>query len=101
MFQTRGNRGARHEPWPPKPAVTRTLSFHPNGKLAFQVPPESKPGSDEYLSDPARPVPYRPRPITPTYPGREWQEWMVEDQRFTQHRPDVLTSETEPLEADV
>ena len=34
------------------------------------------------------------RPI----PGPEWQVWMVEDQRFTHHRPDVLTYETEPLE---
>jgi len=54
-----------------------------------------------YVSNPANPVPYRPRPVTPTYPGPEWQVWMVEDQRFTQHRPDVLTYETEPLEEDV
>ena len=56
---------------------------------------------DEYVSDPANPVPYRPRPVTPTYPGPEWQVWMVEDQRFTHHRPDVLTYETEPLTEDV
>ena len=60
-----------------------------------------KPTFDRYVSDPAKPVPYRPRPVTPTYPGQEWQVWMVEDQRFTQHRPDVLTYETEPLEEDV
>ena len=57
--------------------------------------------SDEYVSDPANPVPYRPRPVTPTYPGPEWPVWMVEDQRFTHGRPDVLTYETDPLTEDV
>ncbi len=101
MFQTGSNQWVRHESWPPKRAVTRRLYFHPNGKLAFEAPAEPNPASDEYTSDPARPVPYRPRPVTPTYPGPEWQTWMVEDQRFTQYRPDVLTYETAPLEEDV
>src|SRR5262249_41819311 len=81
--------------------VTRKLYFHPNGKLAFEAPAQTKPSFDEYVSDPTSPVPYRPRPVTPTYPGQEWQVWMVEDQRFTQYRPDVLTYETAPLEEDV
>jgi uncharacterized protein len=101
MFQTGRNRWVKHDRWPPKEAVTRKLYFHPDGKLSFDAPPQSKSAFDEYVSDPAKPVPYRPRPVTPTYPGREWQEWMVEDQRFTQHRPDVLTYETDPLEEDV
>ena len=49
------------------------------------------------MSDPANPVPYRPRPISPTYPGPDWPKWLVQDQRFVDHRPDVLTWETEPL----
>jgi len=101
MFQTGSNKWASHDRWPPKSSVTRKLFFHPNGKLSFDAPAEARAEFDEYVSDPARPVPYRPRPVTPTYPGREWQEWMVEDQRFTQHRPDVLTYETDPLEEDV
>jgi uncharacterized protein len=101
MFQTGSNKWVEHERWPPKTAVTRKLYFHPDGKLAFAAPPETVPAFDEYVSDPAKPVPYRPRPVTPTYPGKEWQVWMVEDQRFTQYRPDVLTYETEPLEEDV
>jgi putative CocE/NonD family hydrolase len=101
MFQTGSNKWVSHDRWPPKGSVTRKLFFHPNGKLAFEPPAESGSAFDEYVSDPAKPVPYRPRPVTPTYPGREWQEWMVEDQRFTQHRPDVLTYETDPLEEDV
>lgn len=101
MFQTGTNKWVPHEHWPPKTAVTRKLYLHPYGKLAFAAPPEPKSAFDTYISDPAKPVPYRPRPITPTYPGPEWQVWMVEDQRFTHHRPDVLTYETEPLEEDV
>src|SRR5205085_5880164 len=77
------------------------LYFHPKGTLSFEAPAQTAPAFDEYVSDPAKPVPYRPRPVTPTYPGQEWQVWMVEDQRFTQHRPDVLTYETEPLEGDI
>ncbi len=50
---------------------------------------------------PANPVPYRPRPVPPTYPGPEWKVWLVQDQRFVDHRPDVLSWETEPLAADV
>lgn len=101
LFQTGSNKWVEHEHWPPKSVTTRKLYFHPHGKLAFQPPPDGEPAVDEYVSDPAKPVPYRPRPVTPTYPGPEWQVWMVEDQRFTQYRPDVLTYETEPLEEDV
>jgi putative CocE/NonD family hydrolase len=101
MFQTGSNKWASYESWPPKTAVTRKLYLHPHGKLAFAAPAESEQAFDEYVADPAKPVPYRPRPVTPTYPGPEWQLWMVADQRFTQYRPDVLTYETEPLEQDV
>ncbi len=102
MFQTGSNRWVRHDRWPPKKASPRKLYFHPEGKLAF-TPPPAQPGRnfDSYLSDPAHPVPYRPRPVTPTYPGPEWRVWMVEDQRFVHNRPDVLSWETEPLKEDV
>jgi putative CocE/NonD family hydrolase len=99
MFQTGSNKWVNHETWPPKGTASRKLYFHPRGKLAFDPPSDS--GEDEYVSDPTKPVPYRPRPVTPTYPGREWKEWMVEDQRFSQHRPDVLTYESEPLSEDL
>jgi hypothetical protein len=46
-------------------------------------------------------VPYRNRPITPTYPAPAWTTWLVQDQRFVEHRPDVLTWQTDPLTEDV
>jgi putative CocE/NonD family hydrolase len=101
MFQTGTNRWVSHAAWPPKGAVAKKLYFHPKGKLAADPPADEKAAFDEYESDPAKPVPYRPRPVTPTYPGREWKEWMVEDQRFAHQRPDVLTFETDPLTEDV
>jgi putative CocE/NonD family hydrolase len=101
MFQTGTNKWVPHKAWPPKEAVKRAYYFHADGKLADYLPGEARGACDEYLSDPAKPVPYRPRPVTATYPGREWKEWMVEDQRFTQGRPDVLSYETDPLAEDV
>jgi putative CocE/NonD family hydrolase len=102
MFQTGTNKWVSHDRWPPKNAVERKLYFQANGKLGFDPPPAAaRDAFDRYTSDPARPVPYRPRPVTPTYPGPEWKVWMVEDQRFTHHRPDVLSYETAPLEDDV
>jgi hypothetical protein len=55
------------------------------------------------VSDPAKPVPYRKRPIEPTYypKGSGWYTWLLEDQRFVQDRGDVLSWETEPLIGDV
>jgi putative CocE/NonD family hydrolase len=103
VFETGSNRWVSHKHWPPRPGVQeRKLYFRASGKLSFEPPPAG-PGRrfDSYLSDPAHPVPYRPRPVTPTYPGPEWQVWMVEDQRFVHQRPDVLSWETEPLTEDV
>jgi putative CocE/NonD family hydrolase len=101
MFQTGANKWETYDAWPPKNAAPRKLYLHPNGKLAFTAPAASDKPADEYVSDPANPVPYRPRPVRPTYPGLEWPVWMVQDQRFTHGRPDVLTYETEPLAEDV
>ena len=46
-------------------------------------------------------MPYRKRPISPTYPGPAWKQWLVEDQRFVDNRPDVLTFATEALTEEV
>jgi uncharacterized protein len=59
--------------------------------------------NDSYISDPAKPVLYRPRPIESTYypKGSGWSTWLVDDQRFVQGRPDILSWETEPLDQDL
>jgi hypothetical protein len=79
----------------------RSLYLHDSGKASFDAP-ASAPGFDEFVSDPARPVPYRPRPVEVTYgPGSRWSQWMTEDQRFVTDRPDVLSWETDPLADEV
>ena len=99
-FETGSNRWRTWDSWPPRQATARKLYFHAGRKLSFD-PPTDATASDSYISDPANPVPYRPRPVTATYPGPEWPVWLVQDQRFVDHRPDVLSWETAPLTDDV
>jgi putative CocE/NonD family hydrolase len=91
--------------WPPKSsAAAKNLYFRADGRLSFEPPAETAEGAfDSYLSDPAHPVPYRHRPIQATYfpYGSRWSTWLAEDQRFVDDRPDVLSWESAPLEADV
>ena len=85
--------------WPPKNgAAQRSLYLRSNGKLSFDAPVRDA-QFDEYVSDPAHPVPYRPRPIEQTYDerGSRWRTWETEDQRFVHDRPDVLSWATDPL----
>ncbi len=98
-FQSGSNTWHTYSEWPPQSAKNRNLYFHADGSLSFDPP--SRPGSVSYISDPANPVPYRPRPISPTYPGGDWRTWEVEDQRFVDHRPDVLSFVGKPLESDL
>jgi putative CocE/NonD family hydrolase len=101
VFEMGSNKWNTFDAWPPKASEMRKLYLHPNGKLRFESPADAEKPADEYISDPANPVPYRPRPVRPTYPGPEWPTWMVQDQRFTHRRPDLLSYETEPLTEDV
>lgn len=102
-FQTGSNKWESYDEWPPRRGGTeRKLYFHESGRLSFEPPrKEGAQEFDGYISDPAHPVPYRMRPIEPTYPGPGWPAWLVEDQRFVHLRPDVLSWETEPLAEDV
>jgi uncharacterized protein len=99
-FRPGTNSWQRHEAWPPKRGVaSKTLFFQPNGKLSW-TKPTAPGGAESFVSDPARPVPYRARPIVPLYGGQPqstWPLWQVDDQRHSHHRPDVLSFETEPL----
>ena len=98
-FRTGKNEWVRHDAWPPKRDIAdRKLYFQANGKLSFDPPAASGDAFDSYVSDPANPVPYRPRPIEVR---SGWTTWLVEDQRFVDHRPDVLSWVSEPLKEDV
>lgn len=102
-FESGANTWVRNDAWPARAQVIhRKLYFRENRGLSFERP-ASKPAFDAYVSDPANPVPYRSRPIQPTYyaKGSGWYTWLLQDQRFVDHRPDVLTWQTPPLENDV
>ena len=102
-FQTGANKWESYDSWPPKKQYAqKALYFHANGMLSFDPPTETGEAFDQYVSDPAHPVPYRTRPIEPTYGrGSRWYTWLTEDQRFVQDRPDVLSWESETLTQDV
>ena len=76
----------------------RSLYLLPGGRAGFAAPTAE--GFDEYVSDPAKPVPYLPRPVR-FADGDAWRRWLVTDQRFIADRPDVLSWVTEPLTAPV
>ncbi|MGE0439286.1 MAG: CocE/NonD family hydrolase [Gemmatimonadales bacterium] len=103
-FRPGDNTWERHDAWPPRSGVTeRQLYFAPGGRLTW-TRPNAVAGVDAFVSDPARPVPYRTRPIFPLYggqPASTWPLWQVDDQRHSHLRPDVLSFETETLDADV
>jgi hypothetical protein len=102
-FQSGANRWRAYAAWPPPEAKPIKLYLHADGTLSFDRPqtPKTGKGYREYVSDPANPVPYRARPISPTYPAGDWRTWEVADQRFVDGRPDVLTFVSAPLEHDL
>ncbi len=107
-FETGRNTWERYDAWPPKAGIAmRKLYTSDSGVLSPFVPGGTSSGAtaegfDAYVSDPAHPVPYRHRPIPPTYsPNSGWTQWLVEDQRFVDLRPDVLSWSTPPLGDDV
>jgi hypothetical protein len=103
-FETGTNRWERLPNWPATgddgkidPA---SLFLLPNGKLGFNPAPAAEPGYDEYVSDPAKPVPFLPRPILQGEDGyHDWQTWLVRDQREASCRTDVLTYTSDVLTA--
>lgn len=100
VFETGTNQWRTFDQWPPKGKAAR-LYLHPEGKLAF-TPPTHGMETTEFISDPEKPVPYAPRPNwaidydNPTSIAR-WRRWLVEDQRFVDGRPDVVTWVSDPL----
>ena len=101
VYDAGANEWRSFDRWPPKEAEHRRLYFRAGGVLSFD-PPSTEAGVDSFVSNPAHPVPYRPRPVERTYsPTSRWRRWETEDQRFVDGRPDVLTWQTAPLAADV
>ena len=96
VFETGTHQWRRFDAWPPKQVVARTLYFQAAGGLAFGPPGEGVDAYDEYVSDPAKPVPFTME-VTTDYP----RSYPVHDQRFAASRPDVLVYEAAPLEEDL
>jgi putative CocE/NonD family hydrolase len=103
VFESGTNQWRQFDAWPPKAAQTKKLYFRQAGGLSFSPPtdgtnerrrPEVNYEFDQFLSDPAHPVPY----TEATAPAMT-REYMTDDQRFASRRPDVLTYQTEVLTA--
>ncbi len=78
------------------PVPSRPLYLKAGGGLSFEAPADKSAKFDEYVSDPMKPVPYRPRPVDAA-DSMGWRTWLITDQRFVDGRPDVLTYVSEPL----
>ncbi len=92
-YATGANRWEESPKWPM--GAAKPLYLGENFSASFTAPTAS--GHDDYLSDPAKPVPFLPRPIDMHNPT-QWRPWLVRDQRFVSDRPDVLVYETTVLE---
>jgi putative CocE/NonD family hydrolase len=101
-FETGSNKWLRLPSWPAgcpngceiKPTP---LYLNPGLKASLSAPSSSSLTFEEYISDPAKPVPFRARPIDAT----SWSRWLVDDQREQSGRPDVLAYKSEVLTAPV
>jgi len=96
VFETGADRWHFVDAWPPRGTSATDLYLREGNALSFDAPPAAPRAFDQYVSDPARPVPYTDA-ITHWYQNG----FMVEDQRFASRRPDVLVYTTPPLERDL
>lgn len=100
-FQTGSNEWKSYTEWPPADATITKLYAGPNHSCSF-TRPSSASGEVSFVSDPAKPVPYRALPIEATYGhGSRWRPWQVEDQRFVYTRPDVVSFVMDTLTQDL
>src|SRR5271165_4218 len=107
-FETGTNRWLRMPAWPAAGenggSVSPTpLYLHAGQRLGFEAPAAGEAPFEEYVSDPAKPVPFRARPVQPVgYDnGSTWRQWLVDDQREASGRPDVVAFVSEVLSAPV
>jgi putative CocE/NonD family hydrolase len=94
-FESGSNKWQKYDSWPPATVKNVSLYLNENNSLSFETSNASD-GFDEYISDPAKPVPFTSE-ITTDVP----KTYMVEDQRFAAFRPDVLVYKTDVLENDI
>jgi putative CocE/NonD family hydrolase len=92
-YETGTNAWRKLSRWP-LASPTTPLYLRPNGALGWDAPTGG--GFDEYVSDPAKPVPYVPRPVR-FEDGDAWRRWLVSDQRGVADRTDVLVYQTDVL----
>jgi uncharacterized protein len=102
-FETGTNTWRRLPSWPAGCASGCTVRQTPlyllsGSKLGYEAPKAAQSAFDEYVSDPAKPVPYRQRPVGPAS-SEGWANWLVNDQREASTRTDVLTFVSEVLRA--
>jgi uncharacterized protein len=96
VFRTGADRWDGYDSWPPKGSSPVALYLHPNGKLSF-TPPSAGSAFDEYVSDPAKPVPVVERIENNGMP----RDYITADQRFASRRPDVLAYQSDVLTEDI
>lgn len=96
IFFTGENQWRKFSNWPAKETVPTQLYLHPKGNLSFKANANSKESFHEYISDPAKPVPY-----TEDIHFRRTREYMTDDQRFAARRPDVLVYQSAVLTEDI
>jgi hypothetical protein len=96
MFETGANKWRQFDHWPPPETKQASLFLQADGGLSFDTPPASGSSFDEYISDPAKPVPF-----TESIAIGMTRNYMTDDQRFAGRRPDVLVYRTDVLEDDV
>ena len=96
MFDTGAKQWRKFDHWPPGDVTSRSFFFRGGGRLLGEPPPPGREACDEYVSDPAKPVPFTEE-ITTLVP----RAFMTDDQRFAARRPDVLVYQTPPLEEDL
>jgi putative CocE/NonD family hydrolase len=114
VYNTAENRWEYFEDWPSAceqgcPTALKPLYTTANFSLSFDAPTDPNARGDTYTSDPAKPVPFMPRPILHPYLELwttlkgyiPWSQWLVNDQRFVDDRPDVLVYETPVLTSPI
>lgn len=103
-FQTGSNTWKRYSHFPPRESALTSLHLQGAGALSWNDSADQiqGPAKTTYVSDPANPVPYRHRPIQPTYgEGSQWYNWLMEDQRFVADRKDVAVWKLPVLKKDL